>query len=81
MIFFCFKSEFLLKTLDFDFSKENESFKDEIIFIFVIFQIGNDMFGDKNLEGLKKEGICVDGIEKSNSAQTATATITVNKEG
>ncbi|PAV89139.1 hypothetical protein WR25_14152 [Diploscapter pachys] len=47
----------------------------------MIGRIGNDMFGDKNLEGLKKEGICVEGIEKSNSVQTATATITVNKEG
>lgn len=45
------------------------------------FQVGDDIFGEANIAGLRKAGVNVDHLEKSATSSTATATIVVNKDG
>ncbi|KAE9550769.1 hypothetical protein FO519_006021 [Halicephalobus sp. NKZ332] len=47
----------------------------------MIGRVGNDMFGDSNLKSLSESGVNVELIEKSRTAPTATAAITVVDEG
>ncbi|KHJ86384.1 hypothetical protein OESDEN_13869, partial [Oesophagostomum dentatum] len=47
----------------------------------VIGRVGNDIFGDDNIEGLRENGINVDGVDKSNTRSTGTALITVDSKG
>lgn len=49
--------------------------------VVMIGRVGNDIFGPLNIENLKKSGVITDYIEKSDTAGTATATITVTDEG
>ncbi|KHN78017.1 Ribokinase [Toxocara canis] len=44
-------------------------------------QVGNDIFGPLNIENLKRSGVITDFIERSNTAGTATATVTVTDDG
>ncbi|KAK6048369.1 hypothetical protein COOONC_14126, partial [Cooperia oncophora] len=48
---------------------------------FRTFKVGNDSFGESNIENLRKAGVDVSQVEKSESSHTATATITVNAHG
>ncbi|PIO57764.1 hypothetical protein TELCIR_20816, partial [Teladorsagia circumcincta] len=43
--------------------------------------VGNDTFGESNIENLQKSGVEVSQVQKSDSSHTATATITVNAHG
>ncbi|KAK6056021.1 putative ribokinase, partial [Cooperia oncophora] len=52
-----------------------------IIYSRIIPQVGNDSFGESNIENLRKAGVDVSQVEKSESSHTATATITVNAHG
>uniref|UniRef100_A0A914YRP7 Ribokinase n=1 Tax=Panagrolaimus superbus TaxID=310955 RepID=A0A914YRP7_9BILA len=47
----------------------------------MIGRVGNDMFGDANINGLKKAGVNVKYIEKSDTAPTSVACITVDNKG
>uniref|UniRef100_A0AC34FA01 Ribokinase n=1 Tax=Panagrolaimus sp. ES5 TaxID=591445 RepID=A0AC34FA01_9BILA len=47
----------------------------------MIGRVGNDMFGDANINGLKKAGVNVEYIEKSDTAPTSVACITVDNKG
>uniref|UniRef100_A0A1I7TFB9 Ribokinase n=1 Tax=Caenorhabditis tropicalis TaxID=1561998 RepID=A0A1I7TFB9_9PELO len=46
----------------------------------MIGMVGDDVFGELNIKGLKENGVDTSGIGKTNKTHTATATITVNKE-
>uniref|UniRef100_A0A1I7WXM3 Ribokinase n=1 Tax=Heterorhabditis bacteriophora TaxID=37862 RepID=A0A1I7WXM3_HETBA len=46
----------------------------------LIGRVGNDMFGDVNIDRLRSNGVNVDKVEKSTTSTTATATITVNEQ-
>jgi ribokinase len=45
------------------------------------FQVGKDFFGDYNLENLNKGGVETKYIQKSTTAMTSTAAITVSEDG
>ncbi|KHJ78830.1 putative ribokinase, partial [Oesophagostomum dentatum] len=47
----------------------------------LIAKVGKDMFGDSNIENLKKANVDTTQVERSDKTQTATATITVNSRG
>uniref|UniRef100_A0A914P1F3 Ribokinase n=1 Tax=Panagrolaimus davidi TaxID=227884 RepID=A0A914P1F3_9BILA len=47
----------------------------------MIGRVGNDMFGDANISNLKKAGVNVEFIEKSETAPTSVACITVDNKG
>ncbi|VDO60212.1 unnamed protein product, partial [Haemonchus placei] len=47
----------------------------------LIGRVGNDTFGESNIENLRKAGVDISQVEKSDSSHTATATITVNAHG
>ncbi|EPB65690.1 hypothetical protein ANCCEY_15243 [Ancylostoma ceylanicum] len=44
-------------------------------------KVGNDLFGQSNIDDLNKSGVDTSQIEKSDSSHTATATISVNSHG
>lgn len=46
-----------------------------------LFKVGNDIFGPLNIENLNKSGVITDFIERSDTAGTATATVTVTDDG
>lgn len=46
-----------------------------------LFQVGNDMFGEANIQSIKSFGTDASLIQKSDSSHTGTATISVNEEG
>jgi len=47
----------------------------------MIGRVGNDMFGAANINGLKEAGVNVEYIEKSDTAPTSVACITVDHKG
>ncbi|EPB73905.1 ribokinase [Ancylostoma ceylanicum] len=47
----------------------------------LIARIGNDLFGQFNIENLTKSGVDTSQVEKSDSSHTGAATITVNSHG
>ncbi|XGW10478.1 hypothetical protein V3C99_012176 [Haemonchus contortus] len=47
----------------------------------LIGRVGNDTFGESNIDNLRKAGVDISQVEKSDSSHTATATITVNAHG
>ncbi|VDM55837.1 unnamed protein product [Angiostrongylus costaricensis] len=47
----------------------------------LIARVGNDLFGQSNIDDLRKSGVDTSEVEKSDSSHTATATITVNEQG
>ncbi|EYC05477.1 hypothetical protein Y032_0082g1605 [Ancylostoma ceylanicum] len=44
-------------------------------------KVGNDLFGQSNIDDLTKSGVDTSQVEKSDSSHTATATISVNSHG
>uniref|UniRef100_A0A9J2PID7 Ribokinase n=1 Tax=Ascaris lumbricoides TaxID=6252 RepID=A0A9J2PID7_ASCLU len=49
--------------------------------VIMIGRVGNDIFGPLNIENLNKSGVITDFIERSDTAGTATATVTVTDDG
>uniref|UniRef100_A0A0K0D0Q4 Ribokinase n=1 Tax=Angiostrongylus cantonensis TaxID=6313 RepID=A0A0K0D0Q4_ANGCA len=47
----------------------------------LIARVGNDPFGQSNIDDLRKSGVDTSEVETSDSSHTATATITVNEQG
>ncbi|VDK75467.1 unnamed protein product, partial [Anisakis simplex] len=49
--------------------------------VVMIGRVGNDVFGPLNIENLRNTGVITDYIERSDTAGTATAMVTVTEEG
>lgn len=47
----------------------------------MIGMVGEDMFGDSNIKDLSSNGVDTSCVGRTKKTHTATATITVNKEG